>query len=144
MDERNDFVEQEAVLSEDIEAVIAERLRAANERLIAAEIREIGAQIGLVDAEAAFTLMDKSGISVDDSGNVAGVREALETLVAAKPYLAGRRQVRLGTGKVGNFPRNDSDGADYAARLAAARNAGNNALATAIISEAAGKGIALR
>lgn len=143
MEERNDSVEQE-ILTEDVEAVIAERLRVANERLIAAEIREVGAQMGLVDAEAAFTLMDKSGVSVDESGSVAGVREALEALVAAKPYLVGRRKGRLGTGSVGNFPRNDSDGADYAARLAAARSAGNNALATAIISEAAGKGVALR
>lgn len=144
MDEKNGSVGQEAVLPEEMEAVIEERMRAANERLIAAEIREIGAQMGLVDAQAAFTLMDKSGISVDDGGSVAGVREALEALVAAKPYLAGQRRVRLGTGRVGNFPRNDSDGADYAARLAAARNAGNNALATAIISEAAKNGIYLR
>lgn len=127
----------------DIQAVIDERIRAANDRLIAAETREICQQIGLVDANAAFTLMDKSGVSVDDNGEVTGVREALEKLAAAKPYLVGRN-IRLGTGRVGNFPRNDSDGADYASRLAAARSAGNNCLAAAIISEAAGKGIMLR
>lgn len=145
MDENFSAVENvgQVMLPDEVQAVVDERIRAANNRLITAEIREIGAQIGLVDTEAAFTLMDKSGISVDDSGAVSGVREALDALIAAKPYLAGR-QVRLSTGKTGNFPRNDSDGADYASRLAAARSAGNHCLATAIISEAAAKGIALR
>lgn len=129
-------------LPEDMQAVIDQRLRKANDRLIAAEIRETGARIGLIDPEAAFTLMDKSGVAVDDNGSVSGVREALDALVAQKPYLVGGQ--RLGTGGRGNFARNDVDGAGYAARLAAARSAGNNALATAIIAEAAGKGIALR
>lgn len=134
--------QSDETMPEDMQAVIDERLRAANDRLIAAEIREIGARIGLIDAEAAFTLMDRSGIAVDDNGRVSGVKEALDALVAQKPYLAGGQ--RFGTGGRGNFARNDMDGAGYTARLAAARSAGNNALATAIISEAAGKGIALR
>ena len=145
MDELNSPMENAGgqELSYDVQAVIDERIRVANDRLIAAEIREIGAQIGLVDAEAALALIDRSGVSVDDNGDVSGVREALDALIAAKPYLVGRN-VRLGTGKIGNFPRNDSEGGDYASRLAAARSSGNNCLATAIISEAASKGITLR
>lgn len=117
-------------------------LAQAGERLIAAEVREYGARVGLVDAEAALALMDRSGIAVDGDGTVSGVKEALDALLAAKPYLAAGH--RVGTGGRGNFPRTDGDAAGYAARLASARCAGNHCLATAIIAEAAGKGIMLR
>lgn len=59
----------------------------ANERLVKAEIKEQSAALGLVDADAAFALMDRSAVKVDDKGNVAGVKEALDALIKAKPYL---------------------------------------------------------
>ncbi len=130
-------------LPENLQSVIDERFRAADNRLINAEIREIGAQLGLIDTEAAFALMDKSQVFVDDSGSVNGVREALQELIKNKPYLAGQTHP-IGTGRPGNFPRGHSDAMDYASRLAQARSSGNNTLAAAIISEAAGKGIYLR
>ena len=132
-------------LPEDMQAVIDQRLRKANDRLIAAEIRETGARIGLIDPEAAFTLMDKSGVKVGEDGSVVGVKEALEALTAAKPYLVKTAAASAGTGSTGNFPRTGGDNsADYAARLDEARKSGNHGLATSIISEAAAKGIYLR
>ncbi len=131
---------EKAALPDDVQAVIDRRLKEADDRLISAEIREVGAQLGLIDTEAAFALMDKSDIHIGDDGSVSGVRESLQALLRHKPYLAGNAS----TGRAGNFPRADSDAAGYASRLAQARSTGNNSLAAAIISEAAGKGIYLR
>ena len=133
---------QEAMSPDEAQAVLDERLAAANERLIAAEVREIGLRVGLIDPEAALALMNRDGVAVDENGRVSGVKEALDELIAAKPYLAGRN--RFGTGGRGNFPRSDGDGDGFAARLAAARSRGDHCLATAIIAEAAGKGVMVR
>lgn len=133
-----------AAIPDEVQARINERLQVADNRLIAAEVKAIGAQLHLVDTDAAFALMDKSGIAVDENGNVTGVQEALTALTEAKPWLV-EQATHAGTGSAGNFPRgNNTENADYAARLAEARQNGNNTLATAIISEAAAKGIALR
>ena len=141
LEERNR--QQPPVIPDEVQNAIDARVRAANERLITAEIREVGAQLGLVDAQAAFVLMDKTGVSVKEDGSVTGVREALDELVKTRPYLVGQPSA-FGTGSTGNFPRTGSEGADYMSRLAQARRIGNNALAAAIISEAAAKGVQLR
>lgn len=65
------------------------QLAKANERLTSAEIKSLGASMGLIDAEAAALMLDKSKIKVKDDGTVEGVKEALETLKKAKPYLFG-------------------------------------------------------
>ncbi len=44
---------------------------------------------GVVDLEAALTLIDKSNVSVDDNGTVQGVEQAIEALKSSKPYLFG-------------------------------------------------------
>lgn len=59
----------------------------ANNKLITAEVKTIGTTMGLLDADAALALMDKSGVKVDDKGVVSGAKEALEALKTAKPYL---------------------------------------------------------
>ena len=124
----------------DIQTAIDSRIKAANDRLISAEIRNVGAQLGLVDPEAAFALMDRSRVFIDDDGSVRGVRESLAELLRNKPYLASPS---LSTGRAGNFPRG-TDPSDYASRLAAARSSGDNSLAAALIAEAAANGIQLR
>ena len=103
-------------LPADWQAVIDSRLKAADERLIAAEIRCVGSRLGLVDPDAAALLMDRSGVFVDDNGDVHGVRDSLELLLKNKPYLAAA--LPASTGRAGNFPRADSDAAGFAARLA--------------------------
>ena len=133
---------EKASVPDDIQAVIDRRLKQADDRLVHAEITSVGAQLGLIDAEAAFALMDKSSIHVGDDGSVTGVRESLQELLKNKPYLAGFSSAS--TGRTGNFPRADTEASGYASRLAQARSTGNNTLAAAIISEAASKGIQLR
>lgn len=61
--------------------------QAANNKLITAEVKTIGTAMGLLDADAALALMDKSSVKVDQNGVVSGAKEALEALKTAKPYL---------------------------------------------------------
>ena len=65
-------------------------LQMANDRLIAAEVKTASIELKIVDPDAALALMDKSKIKVDDKGNVIGVKEALDALTKAKPYLVGK------------------------------------------------------
>lgn len=65
-------------------------LQMANDRLIAAEVKTASVELKIVDPDAALALMDKSKIKVDDKGNVTGVKEALDALTKAKPYLVGK------------------------------------------------------
>ena len=137
--------QQAAAIPADVQRQIDERMRTADNRLISAEVRAVGAELNIIDIDAAFMLMDKSGVAVGEDGSVTGVKEALEALTAAKPYLVKAAAATSGTGSTGNFPRSGGDGtADFAARLEEARRSGNMTLATAIISEAAAKGIQLR
>ena len=132
-------------IPDDVQAAIDRRMKAADDRLIHAEIRNVGSQLGLIDADAAFALMDRSAIHVGDDGSVNGVLESLQELIKNKPYLAANADSSShSTGSTGNFPRGNADASDYASRLALARSSGNNTLAAALISEAAAKGIYLR
>lgn len=70
----------------------------AKARLIAAEVKLIAAEMGLIDADAALALMDKSSVEVDDAGNVKGVKEALEALAKAKPWLKKQASGPVGSG----------------------------------------------
>ena len=136
---------QATAIPADVQKRIDERLRTADNRLISAEVRAVGTELNIIDIDAAFALMDKSGVAVGEDGSVTGVKEALEALTAAKPYLVKTAAASSGTGSTGNFPRTGGDNStDYAARLAEARKSGNHTLATVIISEAAAKGIYLR
>lgn len=62
----------------------------ANERLIRSEVKFLSAELGIVDPEAAYALMAKDGVKVNDDGTVEGVKEALQNLVNEKPYLKGQ------------------------------------------------------
>ena len=70
----------------------------AKARLIAAEVKLLAAEMGLIDADAALALMDKSSVEVDDAGNVKGVKEALEALAKAKPWLKKQASGPVGSG----------------------------------------------
>lgn len=64
----------------------------ANSLLIVAEAKTISAELGFIDADVAFQLMDKANVKVDEAGKVTGVKEALEALKTAKPFLCGQQQ----------------------------------------------------
>lgn len=81
--------EKAKALPDDVQKRINEATERVNNRLIAAEVKTIGNAMGLVDADIALMLLDKTGIKVDDQGNVTGVKEALDALKTAKPVLFG-------------------------------------------------------
>ena len=136
---------QATAIPADVQKRIDERMKTADNRLISAEVRAVGAEMNIIDIDAAFALMDKSGVKVGEDGSVTGVKEALEALTAAKPYLVKAASASSGTGSTGNFPRTGGDNStDYAARLDEARKSGNHGRATSILSEAAANGILLR
>lgn len=64
----------------------------ANNLLIVAETKSVSAELGFIDADVAFQLMDKANVKVDEAGKVTGVKEALEALKTAKPFLASQPQ----------------------------------------------------
>jgi hypothetical protein len=77
--------------AQEAEQAKSQALEAANKRLIKSEFRLIAKELG-VRSEAlddAFVLADLSAVEVDEDGNVKGVKEAVEALKKAKPYLFG-------------------------------------------------------
>lgn len=68
----------------------------ANDILIVAETKSISAELGFIDADVAYQLMDKANVKVDEAGKVTGVKEALEALKTAKPFLASQPQQNTG------------------------------------------------
>jgi phage I-like protein len=57
--------------------------------LISSEVRVRAVQLGVVDPDAAYLLMDKSGVQYNADRGVTGVDEALTQLLEDKPYLKG-------------------------------------------------------
>jgi hypothetical protein len=45
------------------------------------------ARAGIADPADALALADLTGVTLDEAGQVAGAREAVEALVVTKPYL---------------------------------------------------------
>lgn len=62
-----------------------ESVKLANERLVKAAV--LSSSINFIDADAAYALLDKSKIEIDENGTVKGVQEALDELGKAKPAL---------------------------------------------------------
>ena len=106
--------EKEAKLPEAAQAEITKQLERANGLLIAADVRAKGAALGLVDADTALLLLDKSKIKVDDKGIVTGTEEALKDLQASKAYLFAAQptgQKGIVGGKIDNpNPGGEPDG----------------------------------
>lgn len=59
---------------------------------------------GVVDAEAALKLIDRSKVQIDDNGNVSGIDEIIESLKTDKAYLfnksGGSNDPNLGTHRI--------------------------------------------
>lgn len=73
---------------------VQQQIDTANERannlLITAEVKNIGSEMGLIDAETALLLLDRTNIKVNAEGTVTGVKEALEALKGSKAFLFGQ------------------------------------------------------
>lgn len=82
--------------AEDAKAERDKALTTANQRLINAEFKSLAREAN-VPAErlaAALKLADLAAVTVDDSGDVIGVKEAVEALVAAHGYLVEKTQAK--------------------------------------------------
>lgn len=85
----------------ELEATVAR----ANDRLLRAEVKSVSADLGIVDSDAAYALMARDDVAVDDDGNVTGVKAALEALLKAKPYL---KKQEAATASGGEFNGSDT------------------------------------
>ena len=56
---------------------------------ISSEVKVKAAQAGIIDPDAAYVLMDRSGVTYDPDNGVTGVDEAITQLLEEKPYLKG-------------------------------------------------------
>jgi len=75
--------------AEEAEQQREQALSAANQRAIKAEFKlaAAGANIRKDALDDAFLLVDKTGITVDENGDVIGLAEAVTKLIESKPYL---------------------------------------------------------
>ncbi len=64
----------------------------AADTAIRSEIRLQAVQRGVVDPDAAYALIDRTGVVYTDDEGVKGVDTALEALLVEKPYLKGNPQ----------------------------------------------------
>ena len=88
--------EKAKAIPPEVQKQIDEAQQKANNTLIIAETKAVCAQLGFLDADDAYTLMDKTNVKVEADGKVTGVKEALEALKTAKPYLAAQPQQNTG------------------------------------------------
>jgi hypothetical protein len=86
----------EAAKREATEASAA-RLQKMNQRILDSEVRTAAAEAGLVDLDL-LPLLSREKITVDEDGNVSGVKEALEELKGKKPDWFRAQQTPPGTG----------------------------------------------
>ncbi|MGE7271360.1 scaffolding protein [Brevibacillus panacihumi] len=75
--------------AQEAEEAAQRTMSTANQRLIKSEFKLLAKEAGVrADAlEDAFKLADVSGVTVDEDGNVDGVKAVIEALIAGKPYL---------------------------------------------------------
>ncbi len=64
-------------------------IASANQKLIKSEVIAQATKLNIVDPEAAYTLMDKTNVSIDEEDNVLGVDSSLKSLIETKKYLIG-------------------------------------------------------
>jgi hypothetical protein len=99
----------------DAQAKAQEAEQKANDKLIRSEIKSVGVDLNIVDPEAAYVLLDKEGLRVADNGEVEGVKDALEKLIEAKPYLVNQttdpepNQQQTGNYKPGRQQKNNNN-----------------------------------
>ncbi len=87
------------------------------------EATKLQAELGIIDLEAALKLADLSDVKITEDGKVEGMKEALEAVLEAKPYLKGQPTPTKSVG--GNPPRGQDqkpDGVAEALARAKARN----------------------
>lgn len=92
------------------EAELAELRESVTGSRIDAKLTGLLAQQGVVDAEAALKLIDRSKIAVGDDGSVSGAEDAVNALKEGKGYLFSKQPARVGGG-TNPSPSGDAGGA---------------------------------
>ena len=108
--------EKDAKIPEAAQAAINAKEEKIKQMLISAEIKTKGTALGLLDADTALLLVDKSKVTVDENGAVKGIDEALTALKESKPFLFGAQiagKANVG-GAVGNNGSQNTDGVEAA------------------------------
>lgn len=98
--------QEEAVRKGDFDKVLGEKDGKITELQTIIKTQGINAaltiaasKLNAVDIDAVLALVDRSKISVEDSGKVSGIEDALKTLQTSKAYLFGKQGTqRLGSG----------------------------------------------
>lgn len=79
-----------------LEKEVTESKKAYLEASLKSEVRAEAAVMGLIDPDAACKLVDSSLIDVDeDTGEIGGVKKALERLIKQKPYLIEKKEPEI-------------------------------------------------
>jgi hypothetical protein len=72
---------------EESDKKLIEATNRSNQFLIQSKVVSIASKLKIRDPEAAFILMDKDDVSIDDNGKVLGIENSLKALIKEKPYL---------------------------------------------------------
>jgi hypothetical protein len=105
------------------ETKLAETQKSVRALHLNTEAAKLQAELGIIDLEAALKLADLSDVKITEDGKVEGMKEALEAVLEAKPYLKGQPTPAKSVG--GNPPRGQDqkpDGVAEALARAKARN----------------------
>jgi len=72
---------------EESDQKLIEATNRSNQFLIQSKVVSIASKLKIRDPEAAYILMNKDDISIDDNGKVLGIENSLKALIKEKPYL---------------------------------------------------------
>ena len=118
-----DITEALAAVKVGYETRLADTQKSVRALHLNTEATKLQAELGIIDLEAAMKLADMSEVKITEDGKVEGMREALEAVLEAKPYLKGQPTSARPVG--GNPPRGQDkqpDGVAEALARAKARN----------------------
>lgn len=118
-----DITEALTAIKVGYETKLAETQKSVRALHLNTEAAKLQAELGIIDLEATLKLADLSDVKITEDGKVEGLKEALEAVLEAKPYLKGQPTPARAVG--GNPPRgmdNKPDGVAEALARAKARN----------------------
>jgi hypothetical protein len=81
----------------DTESATDAKIRAFNDRLANAELRRLASEKGIIDPDL-LSLADRTGLSVNDDGDVVGAEAVINKLIETKPHLFDKKKSGRGNG----------------------------------------------
>lgn len=101
-------LEKERAAREASDKKAADAVTRANDALMRSAVIAAASKANVVDADAAFALIDKSKLTVSDDGSVIGVDDTLKALLVERPFLVGKATSPTPTGDAGGGARGDA------------------------------------